>query len=57
MRRQPKKSKHVIRKSLGVLIALVYILSPVDILPDAMPFVGTIDDATVGALLVKMFSK
>lgn len=57
MRRQPKKSKHIIRKTFGVLIAVAYIVSPVDFIPDAMPFVGTIDDATMGALLIKLFSK
>jgi uncharacterized membrane protein YkvA (DUF1232 family) len=37
----------------GVIGALVYILSPIDLIPDFIPFIGLIDDAAVLALCLK----
>ena len=45
---------------LGI-ICCIYVLSPIDILPDVMPLLGITDDATfillVGALLQKDLAK
>lgn len=37
---------------LLVLAALVYVVSPVDLIPDAIPFVGWLDDVGVMSLAV-----
>jgi len=34
-----------------VAVGLIYLLSPIDLIPDAMPVVGTIDDAFVLKLI------
>lgn len=39
-----------VMKFLFVLVCIVYILSPVDFLPDAIPVVGTADDGLAGIL-------
>jgi uncharacterized membrane protein YkvA (DUF1232 family) len=36
-------------------IALVYLISPVDILPDVIPVVGQLDDLAILVLAVKLF--
>ena len=37
----------------AVAFALLYVLNPFDLIPDVLPFVGVLDDATViGALLL-----
>ena len=33
---------------LILVLAILYILSPVDVIPDAVPVVGWVDDAAVG---------
>jgi uncharacterized membrane protein YkvA (DUF1232 family) len=35
--------------------ALVYVVSPVDLLPDLMPVVGQLDDVTLVALVGRLF--
>jgi hypothetical protein len=35
-----------------VLVFLVYIVSPVDLLPDVIPFIGWLDDAVAGVLML-----
>ena len=35
--------------------AVAYLVSPIDIIPDVIPFVGFVDDASVFALVVKGF--
>jgi len=36
-----------------IIIALLYVLNPLDIVPDYLPFVGYIDDAMVVGLILK----
>ena len=38
---------------LGIISALIYILSPIDLVPDAVPAAGFIDDASVLLLCLK----
>ena len=35
-----------------ILIAFAYDVSPVDLIPDFVPFIGTLDDAFVSAAMV-----
>lgn len=39
---------------LPALVALLYLLSPVDIIPDVIPFAGYIDDLVVVPLLLQL---
>ena len=39
-------------KSLVSVLTLLYILSPVDLLPDVVPVIGWLDDIGVGALFL-----
>lgn len=39
---------------IAILSALIYFVSPLDLLPDSIPFLGYIDDAAVIALCWKM---
>lgn len=41
----------------SVVIALIYILNPIDIIPDFIPVIGHIDDAMVVALCFKAVKK
>ena len=41
----------------GIAVALVYIINPFDIVPDAIPFFGAIDDAAVAALELALIRK
>ncbi len=40
----------------AILFVLLYILNPLDLVPDFIPFVGYIDDASVIALTYKMIN-
>jgi uncharacterized membrane protein YkvA (DUF1232 family) len=40
-----------------VLIPALYIISPIDLLPDLIPFLGRLDDAAVFALAVDLLSR
>ena len=45
-------------KSIAILVvALVYIISPVDFIPDVIPIVGWIDDVLVGGMALTMMLK
>ena len=39
-----KSTKYKWNIGIGLLVALVYVLIPIDILPDATPAIGWIDD-------------
>ena len=39
-----KSTKYKVNIVIGAVIALVYVLLPIDISPDAVPVVGWIDD-------------
>ena len=41
-------------KILAIMSALIYVLSPVDIIPDFIPFVGHLDDVAVIGLCLSM---
>jgi uncharacterized membrane protein YkvA (DUF1232 family) len=42
-------------KSLsGILTALLYVVSPIDLIPDFIPLIGTLDDAVVVAVCLKL---
>lgn len=38
----------------AIIFALLYVLNPLDLVPDFIPFIGYIDDASVIALTLKM---
>ena len=40
---------------LGILAAVIYFVSPVDLLPDFIPFIGLVDDAGVIAFCISLF--
>ena len=46
---------------IGAILAFLYIISPIDILPDAIPFAGWLDDAlailTCGLNLIQSYLK
>lgn len=47
-----KATKYKLNIGIGALIALIYVLIPVDVAPDAMPVVGWIDDLIAVLLAV-----
>lgn len=42
---------------VGIIVALVYIINPFDLVPDAIPFFGAIDDAAVLGLELALMRK
>jgi uncharacterized membrane protein YkvA (DUF1232 family) len=46
-RQQPLKSQAKWKRALIAVLAVLYILSPLDIVPDWIPFVGWLDDLGV----------
>ncbi len=38
----------------AIVAALLYVLSPVDLIPDAIPIIGMVDDALVVAACLKL---
>ncbi|WP_201583078.1 YkvA family protein [Psychrobacter jeotgali] len=45
------------RSMSAVVVALLYILNPIDIIPDFIPFIGYIDDAIVLTFCLKLAEK
>ena len=43
-----------LQSAIGILAGLIYVLSPVDLIPDAIPVIGMVDDAAVIAFVWKM---
>lgn len=39
-----KQTRYKLNIGIGALVALIYVLIPVDVAPDAVPVVGWIDD-------------
>lgn len=39
---------------LTVLLAVLYVLSPVDLIPDVVPLLGWLDDGVVAVLLLRL---
>ena len=44
------KDNKTLFKGAIVLLAIGYAISPIDILPDIVPFIGTLDDASIAAI-------
>ena len=44
----------LIANTFMVLVGLIYVLSPIDIIPDAMPVIGQMDDLTIGGGLIAL---
>lgn len=45
---EPRSFKAYATSALTAVFGIVYMLAPLDIIPDALPGLGTLDDATVG---------
>ena len=51
-----KKYPHAPWKLIAAIgFAVTYLVSPIDVIPDFIPFVGFVDDASVFALVIKAF--
>ena len=44
---QPLKSKAPWKRAIITLLALLYIISPLDLIPDVIPMIGWLDDLGV----------
>jgi uncharacterized membrane protein YkvA (DUF1232 family) len=42
---------------VGALLIVLYVLSPIDLIPDAIPFVGWIDDMVLVPLAIRWLLK
>ncbi|RZL63528.1 MAG: DUF1232 domain-containing protein [Variovorax sp.] len=49
--RTPKAAK------LTAILAVLYVLSPIDFVPDTVPFLGWLDDGVIAVLLVRLATK
>ena len=47
-----KSAKHKLRIVIGAVVALIYVLVPIDVSPDAVPVIGWIDDIVAVLLAV-----
>jgi len=43
-----------IRLVIALIIGLIYVVSPIDIIPDVIPFAGWIDDFVVATAVIRM---
>jgi len=54
---QQKYKLFPVTSVIGVIASLVYFLSPIDVIPDILPFIGLTDDvAVIGFLIVQIKS-
>jgi uncharacterized membrane protein YkvA (DUF1232 family) len=50
------KMKNLRKRTILVFLAsIAYICMPVDVLPDALPFIGPVDDSLIFGYFVKLF--
>ena len=54
LRRDPRVPR---RAKVAVVIALCWVLSPIDLIPEFIPVIGPLDDAVVAALVLRFVLK
>ncbi len=47
-----EERKRGLKAGAPLLLALVYGVSPLDLVPDILPLIGLLDDATIGSFLL-----
>jgi len=52
-----KSSKTPLKAKLSIVVLLLYIISPIDLIPDFIPVIGQLDDMVVVGLLIKQIYK
>lgn len=52
-----KSSKTPLKAKLSIVVLLLYIISPIDLIPDFIPVIGQLDDLIVVGLLIKQIYK
>ena len=52
-----RKVFSMIRVFIYLIILFIYWIIPVDLIPDALPFVGILDDASVTAFVLWLFKQ
>jgi len=52
-----KSSKTPLKAKLSIVVLLLYIISPIDLIPDFIPVIGQLDDLVVVGLLIKQIYK
>lgn len=52
-----KSSKTPLKAKLFIVVLLLYIVSPIDLIPDFIPVIGQLDDLVVVGLLFKQIYK
>jgi uncharacterized membrane protein YkvA (DUF1232 family) len=52
-----KSSKTPLKAKLSIVVLLLYIVSPIDLIPDFIPVIGKLDDLVVVGLLIKQIYK
>lgn len=52
-----KSSKTPLKAKLSIIVLLLYIVSPIDLIPDFIPVIGQLDDLVAVGLLFKQIYK
>lgn len=52
-----RSARHPLQHLIPILVYLLYILMPIDLVPDLVPIAGWIDDAVAALLLVSEATK